>query len=67
MTCINSAVTGKFCDPLVIMTGITSRFILRPESRLSFRLVIQTLKFSTTSVHTASFINCQLQASVYAQ
>jgi hypothetical protein len=33
MTGINSAVTGgKFSDPLVIMTGITSRFISRPAS-----------------------------------
>jgi hypothetical protein len=30
MTGINSAVTGKFSDPPVIMTGITSRFISRP-------------------------------------
>ena len=30
MTGINSAVTGKFTDPPVIMTGITSRFISRP-------------------------------------
>ena len=29
MTGINSAVTGKFSDPPVIMTGITSRFISR--------------------------------------
>ena len=27
---ITSAVTGKFSDPPVIMTGITSRFISRP-------------------------------------
>ena len=32
MTGINSAVTGKFSDPPVIMTGITSRFILRPDT-----------------------------------
>jgi hypothetical protein len=32
MTGINSAVTSKFSDPSVIMTGITSRFISRPES-----------------------------------
>jgi hypothetical protein len=31
MTGINSAVTGKFSDPLVIMTGITSGFISRPD------------------------------------
>ena len=30
MSGINSAVTGKFSDPPVIMTGITSRFISRP-------------------------------------
>jgi hypothetical protein len=30
MTGINSAVTGKFTDPPVIMTGITSRFISWP-------------------------------------
>ena len=30
MTGINSAVTGKFSDPPVIMTGITSIFISRP-------------------------------------
>jgi hypothetical protein len=30
MTGINSVVTGKFRDPPVIMTGITSRFISRP-------------------------------------
>ena len=30
MTGINSAVTGKFSDPPVIMTSITSRFISRP-------------------------------------
>ena len=32
MTGINSAVTGKFSDPLAIMTGITSRFISRPDN-----------------------------------
>ena len=32
MTGINSAVTGKFCDPPVIMTGITPRFISRPAA-----------------------------------
>jgi hypothetical protein len=32
MTGINSAVTGKFSDPPVIMTGITSRFISRPAT-----------------------------------
>jgi hypothetical protein len=31
MTGINSAVTSKFSDPPVIMTGITSRFISRPD------------------------------------
>jgi hypothetical protein len=35
MTGINSAVTGKFSDPSVIMTGITSRFISRPEDSLA--------------------------------
>ena len=30
MSGTNSAVTGKFRDPPVIMTGITSRFISRP-------------------------------------
>ena len=30
MTGINSTVTGKFSDPAVIMTGVTSRFISRP-------------------------------------
>jgi hypothetical protein len=29
-TGINSVVAGKFSDPPVIMTGITSRFISRP-------------------------------------
>jgi hypothetical protein len=33
MTGINSAVTGKLSDPPVIMTGITSRFISRPETK----------------------------------
>jgi hypothetical protein len=32
MTGTNSAVTGKFCDPPVIVTGITPRFISRPVS-----------------------------------
>jgi hypothetical protein len=30
MTGVNSAVTDKFSDPPVIMTGIASRFISRP-------------------------------------
>jgi hypothetical protein len=30
MTGLSSAVTGKFSDSPVIMTGITSRFISRP-------------------------------------
>jgi hypothetical protein len=32
MTGINSAVTGQFSDPPVIMTGITSKFISRPSA-----------------------------------
>jgi hypothetical protein len=36
MTGINSAVTGKFSEPQVIMTGITSRFISGPGAGFSF-------------------------------
>ena len=39
MTGINSAVTGKFSDPPVIMTAITSRFISRPDCTMFIHLV----------------------------
>jgi hypothetical protein len=42
MTGINSAVTGKFSDPPVIMTGITSRFISRPAIQSAGLSVVYT-------------------------
>jgi hypothetical protein len=40
MTGINSAVTGKFSYPPVIMTGITSRFISRPDCNVYVCIIL---------------------------
>jgi hypothetical protein len=43
MTGTNSAVTGKFSDPPVIMTGITSTFISRPAYKLHVYMFCKVL------------------------
>jgi hypothetical protein len=55
MTGINSAVTGEFSDPPVIMTGITPRFISRPDYAHAFMLIWEILKSRTSEMRFPAF------------
>ena len=48
---INSAVTGKFSDPPVIMTGITSRFISRPGHNITIFKALLRLEYMPSLIY----------------